>query len=61
MREAARGVSGSHGGELTFSDDDGGASESLFLAIAEVTGLMPMVRGIQDRLAAQGADNDDET
>jgi hypothetical protein len=46
-------VSSDHVGELTFPNDDDGASESLFLAVAEVTGLMPMVRGIQQQLAAQ--------
>jgi hypothetical protein len=51
--DEARPVSSSHGGELSFSDFDDGASESLFLAVAEMTGLMPIVRGIQDRLAAQ--------
>jgi hypothetical protein len=43
-----------------FSDYDDGASESLFLAVAEMTGLMPMVREIQDRLAAQASTEEGE-
>lgn len=45
-------VFGDHDGYLNFPDD-GGATESLFRAVAEVTGLMPMVRDIEKRLAAQ--------
>jgi hypothetical protein len=51
--DEARPASSSHSGELSFSDYDDGAAESLFLAVAEMTGLMPIVCGIQDRLAAQ--------
>jgi hypothetical protein len=40
-----------HEGELRMADD-GGASRSLFMAAAELTGLTPMVREIEARLAA---------
>ncbi len=33
------------------SDDDGKASRSLFDAVAEMTGLVPMVRELETRLA----------
>jgi hypothetical protein len=57
----ARPVFASHEGALTFPEDDDGASESLFLAVAEVTGLMPMVRGIQERLAAQAGNDEGDS
>jgi hypothetical protein len=47
-------------GGIEFPDDDGGASRSLFDAVAALTGLTPMVRHIEARLAAadraEGAD-----
>jgi len=43
-----------HEGELEFPDDGGGA-RSLFLAVAAMTGLAPLVRDMEDRLRA-GAD-----
>jgi hypothetical protein len=44
-------VFATHDGNFEFRDD-GGASRSLFDAVAELTGLAPMVREIEDRLAA---------
>lgn len=41
-------------GGLCFSDD-GGISESVFYAIAELTGLTPLVRTIEKRLVASAA------
>jgi hypothetical protein len=41
----------SHTGELEFADD-GGASRSLFGAVAVMTGLTPLVRELEARLAA---------
>jgi hypothetical protein len=47
----ARSPMASHDGELSFAND-GGASEALFKAVAELTGLMPIVEGIRKKLAA---------
>ena len=41
--------------KLQFSPDDGGASEALVRAVAELTGLGPMVRDIEERLRACAA------
>jgi hypothetical protein len=48
----ARPSSADHEGALESSKDDGGASRSLFDAAASLTGLAPMVREIEGRLAA---------
>jgi hypothetical protein len=58
--DEARPVMATHDGELKFSDYDDGAAESLFLAVAEMTGLMPMVSNIEDRLAAQASIDEGE-
>jgi hypothetical protein len=47
-----------HSGELEMPDD-GGASRSLFMVAAELTGLGPMVREIEARLAADATVSDD--
>jgi hypothetical protein len=56
----ARPISADHEGHLTFSDDDGGASESLFYGVAGLTGLLPMVRRIEARYAADAPTSDDD-
>ena len=47
-----RPICAEHEGHLTFPDDDGGASEALFYGVAGLTGLLPMVRSIEARYAA---------
>jgi hypothetical protein len=44
-------VTAHHEGELEFPDDNGGA-RALFLAVAAMTGLAPLVREIEDGLRA---------
>jgi hypothetical protein len=45
-------VSAFHHGAFEFRDDGGDASRSLFDAVAEMTTLMPLVRDLEARLAA---------
>ena len=47
-----------HEGEMEMADD-GGASRSLFMTAAELTGIGPMVREIEARLAADATVSDD--
>jgi hypothetical protein len=48
-----------HEGELNFPDD-GGGSRSLFLAVAAMTGLAPLVREMEGRLRADAGLNEEQ-
>jgi hypothetical protein len=49
-----------HSGKISVNDDDGGASDALFNAAVALTGLLPVVRDIEARIAPDATVEDQE-